>query len=239
MGHACYNQAARANSPWSFAAHPIRSTQHFMPPFTLQPSIVPQVIWREVPTADVLSALSAVDERNGIGRSVHLPGESVQTYLDWAHECLDLADTPGANVRRLSVESVLHAKRAVDRLFDGYLERDRLNTRLPNKAAFSRKVVLLRRRLGRRMPWMLIEDLVADPRNMLEHEYSCPSHDQARMAVEVASTIAAAFATVSPPTWGPAFLGSMSGGSSSGPDYNHVYFTGFGSQVVVILWPGG
>lgn len=205
----------------------------------LTPSITTTVTWARVPPADVISGLHALgDLRGGTGRSFPVEGESVATYLEWARAALEEAERNAIAVRRHCTEAVSHSKRALDRLFDLYLRRDFLNLRLRDRAAFFAKLELLKRRLGPRIPWRLIADIVADPRNAAEHEFQTPTLEEAGRAVEAATAVVGAMEAASVSGRGPALIGFLTGGYSSGPDYDHVHFSGFGSPGFALMWQG-
>ena len=205
----------------------------------LTPSIETTVTWLQVPPADVISGLHALgDLREGTGRISRVEGESVATYLSWARAALEDAERNAPAVKRHCTEAVSHAKRALDRLFDVYLRRDYLHLQLSDRASFFAKLDLLKRRLGSQIPWRLISDIVADPRNVAEHQFQTPTLQEAGRAVEAASVVVTAMETASRSGHGPALIGFLTGGYSSGPDHDHVYFSGFGSPGFALMWQG-
>jgi hypothetical protein len=90
---------------------------------------------------------------------------------------------------------------------------------------FSKKLELLRRRLGDRLPWRLIPAIVAEPRDIAEHERIPPSVEAAGIAVEAASVVVTAMREVSNPLRGPALSHGILGGHSSGAHGSRVWVT--------------
>lgn len=210
-------------------------------------SVQPTVTWTEVAVADVLSALRSLTVTEGTWSLKTSPGERVETYLGWARDALESAEAAeeqaDADTRsRNSVEAVLHAKRALDRLFDLYLQRDSLHLHLRDRASFTEKLDLLKRRMGsRKIPWRLIPTVIADPRNDAEHEFSTPPLHEVALAVEAAEAVASAMRSGSDPRPSPALLGLLLCGTSFSETTGAKYwFHGFGppNSGFALCWCG-
>ena len=95
-------------------------------PLDLPVSMIPKVTWRPVLPADVLSALKTLGPLRGFGRIIAYRGQDVETLLGWTFSELDLAEkaTSTDDKERHASQVVVHAKKALDCLFDAYLERD-------------------------------------------------------------------------------------------------------------------
>lgn len=147
-----------------------------------------------MPPADVLSAIRTIHPLDGDGRTISYSGEDVDTLLGWGMAELRLAESTAiaADQRRHTSQAVTHAKRAIDCLFDAYLERDYLNVHLGERPMFSKKLLLLKERLGDQLPWRLVPAIIARPRDTSEHERQAPTIEEAGVAVEAARSIVAA-----------------------------------------------
>jgi len=192
-------------------------------------SMTPNVTWRPVDPADVLTGLGTLNALEPDRRIIAYRGESVDTLLRWAGVELDLAENASTDDdrHRHATQAVGHAKRTLDCLFDAYLERDFLDVRLPPRAAFSAKLALLKTRLGQALPWRLIPAVVAEPRDVAEHERKAPTVKEVGIAVDAARVIAGAMIAESDPLLGPALLGKLAAGWLSGPDVHHMWVTSF------------
>jgi hypothetical protein len=151
---------------------------------------------------------------------------------------LDEAAKGGPLAQMHTGQAAGHAKRALDALFDCFIERDYLGVRLPARAQFSAKLNLLRHRIPS-LSWRLIPVVVARHRDVFEHERKAPSLDEAGMAVEAACTIVAAISRSASLTLdahcGPAFAGHMIGSLSSSKGRYHVAFGGL-PPVFAWIW---
>jgi hypothetical protein len=209
-------------------------------PPNLPESISPTVTWQPVAVADVFSGLEALPRDRGHikGRLVRAEGEGVETFVEWAKAELELAErTAPKEIGRHTTQAVGHAKRALDSLFNQYLRRDWLDLRLRERAQFSEKLALLRKRPGLWTPWRLIPRIIADPRDQAEHEHTAPSLEDAALAVEAAEAVSIGMMTKSDPTRGYVVDGFLTGGFSSGPWGHHQYFNGFGGPFA-LTWRG-
>ncbi len=202
-------------------------------PKPLPVSIAPTVTWVQAQPVDVLAALASLRNPSGYGRAFSFQGEGTDTFLVWARVELTLAEgldpaTRRDEFNRHCFQAVGHARRALDCLFDAYLHRDWLESRLADRAQFSAKLELLKKRPGLSLPAALIPAIVSDPRNDAEHKYVTPSLDTARKAVEAAEVISSWLRQKCPPLEGPVLAGSLAGGSAStAAGSTHRWFTGF------------
>jgi len=194
--------------------------------------MIPKVTWRQVAPADVLSALSTLGRPRINGRIIAYRGQDVETLLAWAFSELDLAEKAATknDQERHASQVVIHAMKALDCLFDAYLERDFLDVHLRDRAGFSEKLALLKGRLGERLPWRLVPAVVADPRDVSEHSRVAPSLESAGLAAEAAKVTVEAMVAASNPLHGPALAGSFEQGWSSGAWGHHVYVAAFPAE---------
>ncbi len=201
-------------------------------PPQLPASMTPKVAWQRVSAADVLGAMRSLGPLRAEGRIIDYRGQNVDSLLAWCFAELDLAEraTTSDDAKRHASQVVVHAKKALDCLFDAYLERDFLTVRLRSRAQFTEKLELLKKRLGARIPWRLVPAVVADPRDTSEHSRVAPSVAQAGVAAEAAKVTAEAMTAASKPLHGPALVGSFEGGWSSGPWGHHTHVTSFPPQ---------
>jgi hypothetical protein len=164
-----------------------------------------------------LSALKTLGGLQQTGRFIAFRGDDVDTLIGWAVSELEQAEHASCDVdrRKHTTHAVGHAKRAVDCLFDAYLERDYLDIHLAPRAMFSAKLKLLKERF-KQLPWRLIPAIVADPRDTAEHEREAPSVQDAGIAVEAARAVVTAMRSVSDPLSGPALAGQLSISWSAG-----------------------
>ncbi|MEP7125044.1 MAG: hypothetical protein ABJE95_29205 [Byssovorax sp.] len=206
-------------------------------PANLRPSMSPHVTWVHVTPDDVLSATRTLGALNQEGRMIAYRGEDVDSLLSWGLAELNLAENTVVkeDQRRHTSQAVVHAKKAIDCIFDAYLERDFLDVHLGARPTFKSKLLLLKERLGNQVPWRLIPTIVARPRDSSEHERRAPTLEEAGVAVEAARVIVAAMISANHPLRGPAIAGSFSGGASSGPWGYHVYVESF-SKYFGWLW---
>lgn len=195
----------------------------------LPPSMSPNVAWRRVVPADVISGLKALGCLDGEGIRIAYRGEDVHSLLQWAFTELELAEKSSVedDRRRHASHVVTHAKKAIDGLFDAYLERDFLDARLGPRATFSRKMSLLRMRHNVELPWRLIPAIVGNPRNTSEHQRIAPTVEEAGIAAEAARVIVRAMKAASDPLNGHAILGTFPGGTMRGPWGVHVHVDSF------------
>lgn len=195
------------------------------------------ITWVSKPPDDVLSALGSMTAiKGGLGRTIPYEDETVETYLGWARSELAEAEKPRSDVKRHTTQAAGHAKRALDRLFSLYIQRDRLSVRLDKRAGFSEKLKMLKLSLGEYLPWRSIDGLVSKPRNVSEHDYKSPTVAEAGFAVESAMLIAESMQSRSNPRHGPAFIGVLGRKFSSGPSGATVTFSGFSSPFA-LMWP--
>jgi hypothetical protein len=194
--------------------------------------MTPKVTWRRVLPADVLSALKTLGPLRSAGRIIRYRGQDVETLLGWAFTELDLAEkaTSVDEKARHASQVVVHAKKALDCLFDAYLERDFLDIRLRPRAGFSEKLELLKNRLGGRLPWRLVPAAVAEPRDDSEHSRVPPPPERAGVAAEAAKMTIEAMVAASNPLHGPAHAGSFGWGMRSTDSGYYQYVTGFPEQ---------
>lgn len=195
------------------------------------------ISWVKVKGDDVLSGLSSMETvRGGIGRTIPYEDETVETYLKWARAELTEAEKTRADVKRHTTQALGHAKRALDRLFSLYIERDWLTDRQEKRPGFAEKLKMLKLYMGEYIPWRSIDGLVSKPRNISEHDYISPTLEDAGLAVESATLIAESMQSRSNPRNGPAFFGVAGYQIGGGPSGITVTFSGFSSPFALI-WP--
>jgi hypothetical protein len=201
-------------------------------------SIEPNVVWNEAEPTDVISALGSQQPRSMIRRRIQYRGTTdVETYLTWARLELEQAERNQSETKRHATQAIGHAKRALDCLFDAYIRRDWLDSKLRPRAMFSEKLDLLKRRPNFRVPWRLIPNIIAAPRDQAEHAFILPSVEEVGIAVEATESVVSALISHSDPLVGPAFCGTLLGGSSWSKGEVHHYFSGF-SGPFAITWIG-
>jgi hypothetical protein len=205
----------------------------------LPESILPQVVWEEVPPADVLSGLVSLAPAIKVeGRIVAEPGRGVDTTLEWAKDELVLAEESSSDEERLASQAIIHAQCAVECLLDTYLERDWLTEKLPLKAGMAQKVELLAERPDLQVPQVLLSKFVTEPRHDIIHRYETRTVKDARIAVEAASGIIAQLKASSDPHNGPVFAGTLSVGMYSNENgHESLWFMGF-SGPFGLTWRG-
>lgn len=210
-------------------------------PTNLPASVAPNVTWQAVVPADVLSGLAAMPLGHMMaihGRILECEGEGIETFVEWSKAELMAAKRAAASdVGRHTTQAVGHAKRALDSLFNMYLRRDWLDIRMRTRAQFSEKLRMLAQRPGLWVPTHLIPNVIAEPRDVAEHEHVAPTLEDAALAVEAAEAVSIAMRSKSDPSRGHAVYGPLDGGSSSGTWGNHRYFTGF-SSTFALTWRG-
>jgi hypothetical protein len=125
---------------------------------TMPPAIEPQVTWTPVPPPDVLSAARSVGGVPQMGRLISYKGTDVDTQLGWAFSELEAAERASSHAeqQKHTTHAVSHAKRAVDCLFDAYLERDFLAVHLTPRPTFSAKLDLLKVRFKQHLAYRTV-----------------------------------------------------------------------------------
>jgi hypothetical protein len=139
--------------------------------------VVPGLSRTEVPARDFLSAASALPASHANTCSLNRHWTKPATYLEWASRGFGDADDYGL------VNAITYAKRAaccrIDRLIHNYhLQRLR-------RAVFPEKIEALER-IGIEIP-SVIQELIINPRNELEHDYVPADADTARRALGIAT----------------------------------------------------
>lgn len=212
---------------------------HVVDPSAPQPSMIPDVTWTRVDPLDVISGVKSLGTISLESRIISYRGQDVPTLLSWAFQELELAEaaTSEPDQERHATQAVVHAKTAIDCLFDAYIERDYLAVRLGERPQFSKKLELLKQRLGNQLPWRLIPVVIASPRDAAQHERITPTLEEAGASVEAAKVIVQAMTTASNPLVGPALAGPLLGGSYHDEGGYKIYVLGF-PPAFGLFWRG-
>jgi hypothetical protein len=176
----------------------------------------PWLTWRRAAPEDILAALAAQGELPQLGRLIDFRGDGVDVLLGWAFSELHFAEETASDLERQrhAAHAVGHAKRAVECLFDAYLERDFLYVHLPVRAPFAAKLALLRDRFRKYLlPWRLIAAITPEPREVTDSHVATR---EAGVVVEAAQAVIAAMRAATNPLLGPAISGTVLTSMSSG-----------------------
>lgn len=131
----------------------------------------------KVDPADILSAAATI--RASHANTCYLNHQWIlpATFLDWARRGFTESDAYGL------ANAITYAKRAAASRIDRLLRNYHLS-RL-HRAKFPRKIKALEE-IGIQIP-SVIQELIIDPRNDLEHDYVSADADVARRAIDIAS----------------------------------------------------
>lgn len=183
-----------------------------------------KISWRQVDAADVLSGMSALrDPKESLGAIYDYLVEP-EVYLEWAESELDEIAADSTTESRKCSNAVSHAKRAIDAMFDAYLQGSWLDSKLRSRAMFSEKCTLLERLFRERFPGTLVEQTIATPRNDSEHQYHSPTKKEARLALDAARAVVTALPPRRDPLKTPVLSGRIPNErlmSSDGGSYAH------------------
>jgi hypothetical protein len=221
-------------------------TINYHDPAALQPTITPRVSWSPVAAADIIGAAKTLGNIGALQRFITYSGLDVPTLLGFASTELDLAKDAAKRASnsdrdRHAINAVHYAKMTLDCLFDAYLERDYLDRppRLRPQASFVEKLTLVRKRLGEHLvPGALISQVVADPRDVAQHERIAPSPLQAQTAIEATRMIVQATTKTTNPLEGCALAGWLPGNFNQLPDGGHEAYILSLPSVFGLLWRG-
>jgi hypothetical protein len=191
--------------------------------------IVPKITWLEKPPDAILDGLRTIKSGEGLGVIYSVLGCGHQTYLRWGKQELLLADKASDQdeIDRHKTNSILHAKRCIECLFDQYLRRDWFEEVIPPNFGFSRKLELLGKRPVLAVPKTLIPRIISEPRNTAEHEYVTPQIEDVKVAVEAAEAVTAFLENRSDPHVGYALCGHFFKSIYSSKTERVTLFTGF------------
>ena len=139
--------------------------------------IAPGLSRTEVAAQDFLTAARVIRANNAHTCSLNHHWTKPTTYLEWARRGFSDADDYGL------ANAITYAKRAaccrIDRLIHNY-HLQRLH-----RASFPKKIQTLER-IGINIP-SVIQELIIDPRNELEHDYVPADAGTARHALDIAT----------------------------------------------------
>jgi hypothetical protein len=140
-------------------------------------NVAAQLRTSKVDAADILSAAATIRATNANTCYLNHEWTLPATFLDWARRGFTESDAYGL------ANAITYAKRAaasrIDRLIRNY-HLSRLHS-----ANFPRKIEALKE-IGIQIP-SVIQELIIDPRNELEHNYGPADADVARRAIDIAS----------------------------------------------------
>jgi hypothetical protein len=138
--------------------------------------VAPGLSRTEVAAQDFLTAAGAIRANNANTCSLNRHWTKPATYLEWARRGFRDADDYGL------ANAITYAKRAaccrIDRLIHNY-HLQRLH-----RASFPEKIQMLER-IGIKIPG-IIQELIINPRNELEHDYVFGDVETARRALDIA-----------------------------------------------------
>jgi hypothetical protein len=209
-------------------------------PMAPQTSIAPKVKWVRVTAVDVIGAAKTLGTLGALRRFTRYSGLDVTTLLSFGSTELAMArDVSGQDRARHAINAVHYAKMTLDCLTDAYLARDYLTERLRPLAGFIEKLKLVRKRLGEPLvPATLISMVVADPRDVAQHERIAPSFEQAEAAVQAARMIVEATTRNTDPLDGPALTGWLAAGFNDLPGHSRSPYVLSMPAVFGLLWRG-
>jgi len=139
--------------------------------------VAPGLSRTEVAAQDFLTAASAIPATNANTCSLNRHWTKPATYLEWAGRGFRDADDYGL------ANAITYAKRAACCRIDGLIHNYHLQ-RL-ERASFPEKIEALEH-IGIEIP-SVIQELIINPRNQLEHDYVPPDADTARRAWGIAT----------------------------------------------------
>ena len=146
-------------------------------------------------------------------------------FLDWARRGLSESDEYGLS------NAISYAKKSVACRIDGILRTYHL--RALSRAKYPLKIRALNE-LGVSVP-QIVSELVIDPRNELEHQYSMPAHQAARRAIEIAELFLSATEAESNRFSIVAVNWNILGGQSSLDGRYSVRLDGFGDEPMLFI----
>jgi hypothetical protein len=146
-------------------------------------------------------------------------------FLHWARRGLTAGDAQGLS------DAITYAKRAVASRIDALVLFNHLRPFL--RSTYPRKMEALDQ-LGLEVP-DVVHDLVIDPRNDLEHEYSWPQANTARHAVGIADLLLRATQSEYDRTSIVAVQWNINGSQLISPSGEVVTFQGFGPRTMLFI----
>jgi hypothetical protein len=139
--------------------------------------ITPELARTEVAPSDLLIGAGAIRANNANTCSLNRPWTDPATYLEWARRGFQAADEHGLT------NAITYAKRAACCRIDRLVNNSHL--RCLHRARFPVKIQALTD-IGMVIP-SVIQELIINPRNELEHDYIRADADTARRALDIAT----------------------------------------------------